>query len=131
MISYEALRNLTDVDIAELEELRAIATEAEEAEKLIKEACTLKATIWEDEEEGATATLSYDGKWTIELAGKGCYTSSCDASTIFDHFYAEYVHKDKRPCALKDEKVGLMAEVCYYFRKFLKQMQEEHDGVAE
>lgn len=130
MISYEALKNLTDEDIAELEELRAIAAEAEEAEKLIKETWHSRV-IWEDDENGITETLSNGEKWTIQVAGKGYYTLLCDASTIFDYLYAEYVHNEKRPCALKDRKVSRMAEICDYFRKFLKRTREEHDGVAE
>lgn len=132
MVSYEMLNNLTEKEVGDIAKLRTFADKARIAEEQIKETWTFEAgekevVVWEDDEDGATALLSHDGKWRIEVAGKGSYTLSCDASTIFDHFYAEYVYKDERPRALLDEKIGTMAEVCEYLKKFLKHTEEKYD----
>ncbi len=130
MVSYDALKNLTDEDIAMLGELRQILEEAEGAEELIKYTWLFKAgekevMVWKDDEEGVREFVSYDGNWRRDVAGWGCVIVKCDAATIFEYFKAEFLFKNYCACVVDDDEMAKKAGICKHLRKFVERTQKK------
>lgn len=137
MISYYAFKELEKEDANRIGDIHAILEEAEEFEKLIKSNWCINskdgsAVVWKNRGMGATEYLTYDGVWHKDISGEGKYvTVDCNAATIFEYLKAEYLLKNYCACAIEDGEVVDKAEICSYFREFVKNAQEKHGGVSE
>lgn len=135
MVTYDALKSLTEQDIAMFGEIRPILNEAEETERLINDTWLFRAgekevMVWKDDEEGVREFVSYDGNWRRDVSGWGCNIVKCDAATIFEYFKAEFLFKNYCACVVDDDEMAKKAGICKHLRKFVERTREKHDGAT-
>ena len=130
MITYEAIKSLEGMNDKTFKELRELAKEAEDIEKLIKETWKFKRgetiikVLESSKSDKIEEDLTIGGLW---MRGKDNFYDiciSCIAAEIFKYLLAEFMVNNKLPCV--DGRTSEMAETCEHFKEFLRRTEQKH-----
>ena len=132
MITYEAIKSLEGINYETFNELKNLAKEAEDAEKLIKSTWKFQSEekiidVLEGNESGNTREfLTIDRLWVREEGGNSYSGVQCSADKIFECFVAEFLFKNNYGCVREDaDETVKKAEMCSYLRGFLERSKEK------